>query len=40
MGKSVDINEDLLSSPESIGKDPYGQSWLVESTDTKNLVRI
>jgi glycine cleavage system H protein len=29
-GKIVDINETLLSSPESISKDPYGQSWLMK----------
>lgn len=28
-GRVLDINENLLSSPEGIGKDPYGQSWLM-----------
>ena len=28
-GKILDINESLLSSPESISKDPYGQFWLI-----------
>ena len=43
-GKIVDINEDLLSSPESIGKDPYSQSWLLRvqapkiSANLKNLL--
>jgi glycine cleavage system H protein len=29
-GIIVDINESLLSSPESISNDPYGQSWLMK----------
>ena len=43
-GKILDINENLLSSPESIGKDPYGQSWLMKvqtpkiSSNLKNLL--
>jgi glycine cleavage system H protein len=43
-GKVVGVNEDLLKSPESIGKDPYGQSWLLKvqapriSTNLKNLL--
>lgn len=43
-GKIVDINENMLSSPESIGKDPYGQSWLMKvqtpkiSSNLKNLL--
>jgi len=43
-GKIVDINESLLSSPESIRKDPYGQSWLMKvqapklSANLKNLL--
>jgi len=43
-GKVVDINKDLLHSPESIGKDPYGQSWLLRvqvpnsSANLKNLL--
>jgi glycine cleavage system H protein len=43
-GKIVDINESLLSSPESISKDPYGQSWLMKvqvpkiSANLKNLL--
>jgi glycine cleavage system H lipoate-binding protein len=43
-GKIVEINENLLKSPEGIGKDPYGQSWLLKvqapkiSTDVKNLL--
>ena len=43
-GKVVEINERLLSSPESIGKDPYGQSWLMKvqapkiSANLKNLL--
>jgi glycine cleavage system H protein len=43
-GKVVGINESLLKSPESIGKDPYGQSWLLKvqapkvSTNLKNLL--
>lgn len=43
-GKIVAINESLLSSPESISKDPYGQSWLMKvqapkiSSNLKNLL--
>ena len=43
-GKIVDINESLLNSPESIRKDPYGQSWLMKvqapklSANLKNLL--
>ncbi len=43
-GKILDINESLLNSPESIGKDPYGQSWLMKvqaprvSANLKNLL--
>jgi glycine cleavage system H protein len=43
-GKIIEINENLLKSPESIGKDPYGQSWLFKvqtpkvSTNMKNLL--
>lgn len=43
-GKIVGINEGLLSSPEGIGKDPYGQSWLMKiqtpriSSNLKNLL--
>ena len=29
-GTIVDINESLLSSPERIGSDPYGESWLMK----------
>jgi len=43
-GKILEINEDLLSSPEGISKDPYGESWLMKvqapniSTNLKNLL--
>jgi glycine cleavage system H protein len=43
-GTVVDINENLLRSPENIGKDPYGQSWLMKvqtpkaSSNLKNLL--
>ena len=43
-GNIVDVNETLISSPESIGKDPYGQSWLLKvrvsnvSANLKNLL--
>ncbi len=43
-GKVVGINEGLLKSPENIGKDPYGQSWLLKvqspkvSANLKNLL--
>ncbi len=43
-GKIVDINENLLSSPENVSRDPYGQSWLMKvetpkiSSNLKNLL--
>ncbi len=43
-GKIIAINETLISSPESIGKDPYGQCWLLKvevqnvSASLKNLM--
>jgi glycine cleavage system H protein len=43
-GEIIEINESLLSSPESIGNDPYGQSWLMKvqapkiSANLKNLL--
>jgi glycine cleavage system H protein len=29
-GKIIAVNENVMSSPENIGKDPYGQSWLLK----------
>jgi glycine cleavage system H protein len=43
-GKIVDINKSLMSSPESISRDPYGQSWIMKveapkiSSNLKNLL--
>ncbi|MHB9097868.1 MAG: glycine cleavage system protein H [Syntrophales bacterium] len=43
-GTIVDINESLLNSPERIGNDPYGLSWLMKvqapklSANLKNLL--
>ena len=43
-GKVLEINKDLLSSPENAGEDPYGQSWLMKvqtprmSANLKNLL--
>lgn len=43
-GEVLDINESLLSSPEAVGKDPYGQSWLMKvkaprvTANLKNLL--
>jgi len=43
-GEIIEINKSLSSSPESIGKDPYGQSWLMKvqapkiSANLKNLL--
>ncbi|MDZ4164988.1 MAG: glycine cleavage system protein H [Smithellaceae bacterium] len=43
-GKIVARNEGLIGSPEKIGKDPYGQSWLLKvevprlSSNLKNLL--
>jgi glycine cleavage system H protein len=39
-GKIVDINESLLSSPESIRKDPYGQSWLMKVQSPRLSVNL
>jgi glycine cleavage system H protein len=43
-GEIIETNENLLSSPDSIGKDPYGQFWLMKvqvpqlSANIKNLL--
>ncbi len=43
-GQVLDVNESLLTSPETIGRDPYGQSWLLKvqapkiSSNLKNLL--
>jgi glycine cleavage system H protein len=43
-GKVVAINQNLIGAPENIGKDPYGQSWLLKvqtpnpSANLKNLL--
>jgi glycine cleavage system H protein len=43
-GKILDINKGLLNSPAGIGKDPYGQSWLMKveapklASNLKNLL--
>jgi len=43
-GRVVEINEAVLKSPEGIGKDPYGRSWLLKvrspkvSANLKNLL--
>jgi hemerythrin-like metal-binding protein len=43
-GDVLAINENMLTSPESISKDPYGQSWLMKvqapkvSANLKNLL--
>lgn len=43
-GEIIDVNERLLSSPDSIGEDPYGRSWLMKvqvpqlSANLKNLL--
>ncbi len=29
-GKVVEINEDILDSPEVVNQDPYGQGWMVK----------
>jgi glycine cleavage system H protein len=29
-GKIVEVNEDLLDSPEYINEDPYGEGWIVK----------
>jgi len=29
-GKIVDINEDLVDTPEVVNSDPYGDAWLVK----------
>jgi len=43
-GEIMAINEELLNSPETISKDPYGESWLMKvkvpkvSANLKNLL--
>lgn len=43
-GEIVDINHHLFNSPETVSKDPYGQSWLMKvrapklSSNLKNLL--
>jgi glycine cleavage system H protein len=43
-GKILEVNENLLRSPEAISRDPYGQSWLMKveapkvSANLKNLL--
>lgn len=29
-GKVVEINDDLLDSPEMVNEDPYGEAWMVK----------
>jgi glycine cleavage system H protein len=43
-GKILEVNENLLKSPDGLGRDPYGQSWLMKveaskkSANLKNLL--
>jgi glycine cleavage system H protein len=38
-GKVVELNEDLLDTPENVNSDPYGAAWMVklELSDTSEL---
>jgi glycine cleavage system H protein len=29
-GKVIEINDDLLDSPEMVNEDPYGEAWMVK----------
>ncbi|HEY4716855.1 MAG TPA: glycine cleavage system protein H, partial [bacterium] len=43
-GEVIEINKDILNSPEVVNQDPYGKGWLIKvkvpkiNTDTKNLL--
>ncbi|MEM1813876.1 MAG: glycine cleavage system protein GcvH [Thermoplasmatales archaeon] len=42
-GEIIEVNEDLISAPELINKDPYGRGWLFKVKmsnvdDTKKLI--
>lgn len=41
-GKVVEINDDLLDSPEMVNEDPYGEAWLVKIkiTDTAGIDQL
>ncbi|MFH1263412.1 MAG: glycine cleavage system protein GcvH [Pseudomonadota bacterium] len=41
-GKVIEINDDLLDSPEMMNEDPYGEAWLVKVkfTDTKGIDKL
>ena len=34
-GKVVEVNDEILSSPELINTDPYGRAWLIKVQVTK-----
>jgi glycine cleavage system H protein len=38
-GKVIELNEDLLDTPETVNSDPYGEAWMVklELSDTSEL---
>jgi glycine cleavage system H protein len=29
-GEVVELNEELISTPELVNKDPYGQGWMIK----------
>jgi glycine cleavage system H protein len=41
-GKVIEINDDLLDSPEMVNEDPYGEAWLVKVkiTDTAGIDQL
>jgi glycine cleavage system H protein len=41
-GKVIEINDDLLDSPEMVNEDPYGEAWLVKVkiTDTSGIDEL
>jgi glycine cleavage system H protein len=41
-GKVVELNEDLLDTPETVNSDPYGAAWMikVEMTDPDELDNL
>ena len=41
-GLVVEVNEDLVASPEKINEDPYGQGWIaiIEMSDESELCEL
>jgi glycine cleavage system H protein len=41
-GKVIEINDDLMDSPEMVNEDPYGEAWMVkiQITDMKGVDQL